>query len=166
MVRVWVSVGSNIDRERHVRAALRALRERFGRLQLSPIYESPAEGFHGDPFYNLVVGFDTDVPPERLHALLREIEGANGRTRGSEKFSARTLDIDALTYGDQVTDAGGKHLPRDEITRYAFVLKPLADVAGDQIHPELRHSFAHLWNEFRRTHAAELKEVTLLPDGV
>jgi len=165
MVRVWVSVGSNIDRERYVRAALRALRERFGRLQLSPIYESPAEGFDGDPFYNLVVGFDTDVPPERLYALLREIEDANGRARGSGKFSARTLDIDALTYGDQVTDAGGKHLPRDEITRYAFVLKPLADVAGDQLHPELRSSFAQLWNDFRRTYTGELKEVTLLPDG-
>jgi 2-amino-4-hydroxy-6-hydroxymethyldihydropteridine diphosphokinase len=165
MARVWVSVGSNIDRERHVRAALHALRERFGDLQVSPIYETPAEGFEGDPFYNLVVGFETDVPPERLHVLLREIEDANGRKRGSEKFSARTLDIDALTYGEQVTDAGGKHLPRDEITRYAFVLKPLADVAGEQLHPELRHSYAQLWNDFSRVYTGELKEVVLPPES-
>ncbi len=161
MVWVWVSVGSNIEREKHVRAALRALRDRFGELTVSPVYETPAEGFEGDPFYNLVVGFDTDVPPARLHALLRQIEDANGRQRGAEKFSSRTLDIDALTYGDQVADAGGKHLPRDEITRYAFVLKPLADVAGSECHPELRRSYAELWEAYRAAHRVELNDVVL-----
>lgn len=161
MVWVWVSIGSNIEREKHVCAALRALREQFGELTVSPVYETPAVGFEGDPFYNLVVGFDTDVAPQRLHGLLRRIEDANGRKRGAEKFSSRTLDIDALTYGNEITDAGGKHLPRDEITRYAFVLKPLADVAGEQLHPELRNSFASLWESYRQNNNSQLKEVLL-----
>ena len=160
MVRVWVSIGSNIEREKHVCAALRALRETFGELEVSPVYETPAEGFDGDPFYNLVVGFDTDLPAARLHSVLRGIEDANGRQRGAEKFSPRTLDIDALTYGDEVTDAGGKHLPREEITRYAFVLKPLADVAGGQLHPELGASYASLWERYRKSHPARLRAVS------
>jgi 2-amino-4-hydroxy-6-hydroxymethyldihydropteridine diphosphokinase len=163
MTWVWVSVGSNIERERHVRAALDALRARFGELRVSPVYESEAEGFSGDPFYNLVVGFDTRLSPEALHPVLRDIEDANGRQRGAEKFSPRTLDIDVLTYGDQVTDAGGKHLPRDEITRYAFVLKPLADVAAGQRHPELGRSFGELWAAYRRQHPVRLREVAWPP---
>ena len=148
MPQVWVSIGSNIEREKHVRAALAALRARFGELIVSPVYETPAEGFAGDPFYNLVAGFDTELTPTQLHEALREIEAANGRVRGAEKFSARTLDIDALTYGDSVTDEGGKVLPRDEILKYAFVLKPLMDVAGQQRHPELGVSYAELWARF------------------
>jgi len=161
MAWVWVSIGSNIEREKHVLAALQGLSEQFGRLRVSPVYETPAEGFDGDPFYNLVAGFETELPPEDLHGLLRRIEDANGRRRGAVKFSARTLDIDVLTYGDEITDAGGKHLPRDEITRYAFVLKPLADVAGGERHPELGQTYAELWDRYREEHPGELREVVL-----
>jgi 2-amino-4-hydroxy-6-hydroxymethyldihydropteridine diphosphokinase len=145
---VWVSIGSNIQREKNVRSAIRALRERFGELQVSPVYETPSEGFDGDPFFNLVAGFETRLTPAQLHAALRAIESENGRVRGAQKFSSRTLDIDALTYGGQVTGEGGKALPRDEILRYAFVLKPLADVAPDEVHPEEGVSYAELWRRF------------------
>ncbi len=148
MPRVWVSVGSNIDRERHIRGALRELRRLFGELVVSPIYETEAVGFVGDAFYNLVVGFDSELPPGRLHGLMRAIEERHGRERTGEKFSSRTLDLDLLTYGDVVTDDGGKPLPRDEILRYAFVLAPLADVAGDEPHPELGESYRSLWQRF------------------
>lgn len=150
MPRVWVSIGSNIDRERHIRAALRELRGAFGELVVSPVYETEAVGFRGDAFFNLVAGFDTELPPARLHALMREIEERHGRERGGEKFSARTLDLDLLTYGDAITSEGGKALPRDEILRYAFVLAPLADVAADEVHPEVGESYGALWRRFAR----------------
>lgn len=148
MPRVWVSVGSNIDRERHTRAALEELRAMFGDLVVSPLYETHAVGFEGDAFYNLVVGFDTELPPSRLHDLLREIESRNGRVRGGERLAPRTIDLDLLTYGDALTDEGGKRLPRDEILRYAFVLAPLADVAGDERHPQLDETYRSLWERF------------------
>jgi 2-amino-4-hydroxy-6-hydroxymethyldihydropteridine diphosphokinase len=150
---VWVSIGSNIERETNVCAAIAALRDRFGDLRCSPVYETPAEGFAGEPFYNLVAGFETELPPAQLHQVLREIENANGRVRGAEKFSARTLDIDVLTYGAQVGDAGGRELPRDEILKYAFVLKPLADVAPDELHPSCGRSYGQLWEAFDATGA-------------
>lgn len=148
MPRVWVSVGSNIDREACIRGGIDALRELFGELVISPVYEAEAIGFQGDAFLNLVVGFYSELPPATLHGLMRAIEARFGRERGGEKFSSRTLDLDVLTYGDLVTDEGGKQLPRDEILRYAFVLAPLADVAGDECHPQSGRRYSDLWQAF------------------
>ena len=131
-----------------LRAAVTALRKQFGELVLSPVYETPAEGFVGDPFYNLVAGLYTTRPLAELQAILRTIEEKNGRTRSGEKFSARTLDIDVLTYGGQVGGVDGKAMPCDEIVRYAFVLKPLADVAAAELHPQLGVSYQDLWQGF------------------
>lgn len=145
MPRVWISVGSNIDRERSVNSALRELHGQFGPLVVSPVYEAVAVGFDGDAFFNLVVGLDTESPPDALHAELRSIETHNGRERNQPGIASRTLDLDLLTYGLGVTQAGGKHLPRDEILRYAFVLGPLADVAPYERHPENGTTYLDLW---------------------
>lgn len=159
MPRVWLSIGSNIDREHYIRGAVRALRERFGELRLSSVYETPAEGFDGAPFYNLVAGFDTELAPEQLYPLLRDIEDSHDRDRSGPKFSARTLDIDLLTYGDRVGNCCGKALPRDEILKYAFVLGPLAEVAPDERHPETGQRYAELWARFPAARRAALRPV-------
>jgi 2-amino-4-hydroxy-6-hydroxymethyldihydropteridine diphosphokinase len=150
-VRVWLSLGSNIDREKNIRSAMAALEKAFGELVVSPIYESEAVGFDGDPFLNLVVGLDTDLPPTGIAATLRRIEQEHGRSRGAEKFVARTLDIDLLTYGQQVIRAPGVDVPRDEITRYAFVLRPLSQVAGNELHPVEGVSYQALWDAFDKS---------------
>jgi 2-amino-4-hydroxy-6-hydroxymethyldihydropteridine diphosphokinase len=143
--RCWVSLGSNRERERSIRAAVAALAERFGRLRLSPVYESAAEGFAGDPFLNLVAGFDTALGVGDLRAELRAIEAANGRERAGPRFAPRTLDLDLLTYGDQVGEIDGYRLPRDEILTYAFVLGPLADVAPRERHLCDGRTYSELW---------------------
>lgn len=148
MPRVWISIGSNIDREHHIRAALRELRDVFGTLVVSPVYETEAVGFEGDAFLNLVVGIETERRPAELHRLMREIEARNGRQRSGSKFSSRTLDLDLLTYGDEITGEGGKPLPRDEILKYAFVLAPLADVAPAERHPETGMTYRALWDAY------------------
>lgn len=145
MTRVFVSIGSNVDRERHVCAALDALARQFGPLAVSPIYETAAVGFTGSPFYNLVAGFDTDWTVAQLAAWLRELEAANGRVREAAKFSDRSLDVDLLTYGDAVGVIDGVQLPREEIGRYAFVLKPLADMVPEACLPGTRQTYAALW---------------------
>jgi len=159
MPHVWVSIGSNIEREKHIRAALHELRETFGELDVSPVYETEAVGFRGDAFLNLVAGFDTGRAPSELHRMLREIEARHGRERSGEKFAARTLDLDLLTYGDAITSDGGKSLPRDEILRYAFVLAPLADVAPEERHPELGKSYRQLWRRFEKENREGLRRL-------
>jgi 2-amino-4-hydroxy-6-hydroxymethyldihydropteridine diphosphokinase len=151
MPRVWVSLGSNIDRERCIRGAVAALRGRFGELTVSRVFESEAVDFQGQPFYNLVVGFHTQESPAALRVLFRGIEETFGRERGPNRFAPRTLDIDLLTYGDRVMREDGIELPRGEIARYAFVLRPLAEVAGDEIHPQAGRSYRAMWEGFDRS---------------
>ncbi len=148
MPRAWLSIGSNIDREHNIRGAIGSLQAIFGELVLSSIYESQAVGFDGDPFYNLVAGLETTLPADRLNAHLREIEQRHGRVRSREKFAPRTLDIDLLLYGDQIIDEGGVTVPRDEIGRYAFVLQPLAEVAGQTRDPVTGRTYQELWDAF------------------
>jgi 2-amino-4-hydroxy-6-hydroxymethyldihydropteridine diphosphokinase len=148
MARVYVSIGSNIDRERSVRAGVADLRQAFGELQLSSVYESEAVGFDGDDFFNLVAGFDTDKPVEEVATELRQIEDRHGRVRTGPRFSSRTLDIDLLLYDDLVIEKQGLSLPRDEITKNAFVLWPLAEIAPDAVHPVLKRAYGELWEAF------------------
>jgi len=144
MTRVYLSFGSNIDREHNICSGLDALARHFPQLLLSPVYESAAVGFDGEPFLNLVVAIDTELSVGELSALLRAIEADHGRTRGEKKFASRTLDIDILTYGDAVGVIDAVEVPRDEILKHAFVLKPLADIAPDEKHPLLKKSYAGL----------------------
>lgn len=148
MPRVYLSLGSNIDRESHIRDAVHELEARYGLLLVSPVYESEAVGFAGDNFFNLVVGLDTEKPVGLLAAELRAIEEAHGRDRHGPKFSARTLDIDILTYGNACGEMDGIQLPRDEILKNAFVLRPLADIAGNDRHPETIRPFAEHWEAY------------------
>lgn len=148
MARAYVSVGSNIDREQNVRGAIAALRGRYGRLIVSPVYESPPAGFHGENFYNLVVAFDTYEPARTVAAQLLAIERAHGRERRADGMHSRTLDLDLLLYGDLVMNEPGLKLPREDVARYAFVLKPLADIAPEDVHPESGKRFAEMWRRF------------------
>jgi 2-amino-4-hydroxy-6-hydroxymethyldihydropteridine diphosphokinase len=152
MTQVYVSIGSNVDRERHVRAALAALEKEFGALRVSPIYETEAVGFKGAAFYNLVAGFDTDCSVAALSAWLRALEDAHGRVRGDAKFSDRTLDVDLLVYGDASGMVDGVQLPRDETTRYAFVLKPLVDIDPALILPGESADCQTLWQQHPDVH--------------
>ena len=141
-------MGTNIDREANLRSAIRALRARFGALEISPVYESAAQGFDGDPFYNLVVAWHSDEPAATVMAALKEIERDHGRESRNDKLAPRTLDLDLLAYGDRPLESADVQLPRSDILDYAFVLRPLADLAPDARHPSLDLPYRTLWERF------------------
>jgi len=149
VAKVYVSIGSNIDRARYITAALDALADRFGILEVSSVFESEAVGFEGDAFFNLVVGFVTDLGVGSLSSALKQIESNNGRLKNAPKFCSRTLDIDILTYDDLVGKTEGVLLPRPEILENAFVLWPLAEVAALVEHPEVRTAYVELWVAYK-----------------
>jgi 2-amino-4-hydroxy-6-hydroxymethyldihydropteridine diphosphokinase len=148
MSRIYVGVGSNIDRERNIASGLLALEGRFGSLTVSSIYATPPVGFEGDDFYNLVVGFDSDDDVYVIAAALKSIESAHGRKHNEAKYSSRSLDLDLLTYDQQVVHNDRISIPREDILKYAFVLKPLAEIAPEDCHPSIRTSYRDLWAGF------------------
>ena len=145
MTAIYLSLGSNVERHKNIAAALDALAILLGELRISSVYESKSVGFDGSNFFNLVVGADTDLSIAELSETLKRIEDENGRKRSGPKFSPRTLDIDILTYGNFVGVEGGVELPRAEITKNAFVLLPLAEIAPQVLHPQLEKSYSDLW---------------------
>ncbi|MCV6588587.1 MAG: 2-amino-4-hydroxy-6-hydroxymethyldihydropteridine diphosphokinase [Marinobacterium sp.] len=151
MARIYVSIGSNQQREKHILSCLDALADQFGELTLSSVYESEAVGFDGDNFYNLVAGFDTELAPGELSRQLKAIEDANGRVRSGPRFSGRTLDIDILTWADLSGVHDGIELPREEVLTNAFVLLPLSEIAPDLLHPQAQRTCAELWQAYDRS---------------
>lgn len=148
MTAIYLSLGSNVDRHQHILAALDALNKLLGELNVSSVYESKSVGFDGSNFFNLVVGAETDLSITELSENLKRIEDDNGRKRNGPKFSPRTLDIDILTYGDFVGIESGVELPRPEITKNAFVLLPLFEIAPSVSHPHLQKTYQQLWTEY------------------
>lgn len=149
-VTVYIGIGSNIERERHITAALDALSEQFGDLRLSSVYESEAVGFDGEHFLNLVVGIRTGYSVADLSRIFKQLEADNGRRRNERKFSARTLDLDILTYDDCAGEVDGIRLPRAEILKNAFVLWPLSELAPQEVHPQAGKTYLELWQAYDR----------------
>ena len=145
MARVYVSLGSNQNREDNIRRAVLALQREFGDIELSPVYDSAAVGFDGSDFLNLVASFDSELDALAIFTTFRAIESELGRDRSLPRFASRPIDLDLLLYDDAVLDLPGLRIPRPEILEQAFVLKPLQDLAPDLVHPERGESFAVLW---------------------
>ena len=134
MVTVYIDIGSNIDREENIQSCVDQLRADFKDIIFSKAYESDAFGFDGDPFINLSAKLQTELSFDALNAYLKTLENKHARKRDNEKFIARTLDVDILMYGN-LNLQPEKDLPRKEILKFPFVLYPLAEIAGDCIHP-------------------------------
>ena len=149
MALVTLSLGSNIERDQHIRVCLDALSETFGELAISRVYESKPVGFEdGRNFYNLVVALYSDWSVGELQAWCKRLEAANGRRKDSPKFNPRTLDVDILTVGEQVGDIDGVSLPRGEILHHAFVLWPMAELLPEHRHPLDGRCYQEIWQAF------------------
>ena len=148
MALLALSLGSNIDAPNNIRKAVRALRHEFDALKCSSVYESEAIGFVGANFLNLVANIETTADLSSISRFLKLLEDRFGRNREQPRFSARTLDVDILFYGDEKTKSDEIELPKEEITQYAFVLQPLAELLPDRIHGFTGLTYADLWDEF------------------
>lgn len=148
MASIYLGIGSNIERERYITAGLDALQGLFGQLSLSSVYDSQAVGFEGQSFLNMVVALETSLAVGDLARQLRHVEVEHGRPPNASRYSPRQLDIDILTYDDQVGVIDGVDLPRGEILENAYVLCPLAELAPGVLHPGVGKTYASLWQAY------------------
>ena len=136
-VPVAIALGSNLgDRDAQLDAAERRLAILLSGAVASARYETESVG--GPPgapsFLNEVVVGTTGISPRSLLEALLAIEQAAGRDRPFVN-APRTLDLDLILYGDFVIDEPGLQVPHPRFRDRAFVLQPLAEVAGDWIDP-------------------------------
>lgn len=146
MAIAYLSLGSNIDAERNLRSAIKALRAHFGDILLSPIYQTAAVGFNGDDFLNAAVRLETSLNPIALDAWLHELEDQHGRRRDVPRFSSRPLDVDLLLYGNLILKGSANlEIPRPELVEQVFVLRPMVDIAPQCIHPVIGRTLREIW---------------------
>ncbi|MGH8224598.1 MAG: 2-amino-4-hydroxy-6-hydroxymethyldihydropteridine diphosphokinase [Gammaproteobacteria bacterium] len=144
---IYIAIGSNIEPERHVPAAITDLDAAYGPLVCSTLYRCAPVGFAGPDFINCVVRGKTDLPLAPLREHLKTMERLAGRDHSS-RSAARELDLDLLLYGEEVIESEGFIVPRPDILDYAFVLRPLAEIAPEAMHPTTGRSFAWHWAHF------------------
>ena len=143
LTRVFLGLGSNVEREKHLCAGLDALAGFLQDMNCSAVFESQPVGIRSGPFFNLVVSAKTDLPLAELSRRLKLIEADNGRYALDRK--GLPLDIDVLFYGDMEGNFDGLILPRAEILKNAFVLWPLSLIAPDKVHPGVGKTLAQMW---------------------
>ncbi len=145
---VYVAAGSNVEPERYLARALELLSAAYPALRISPAYRNRAIGFEGEDFINLVVGFTTEDPVTHVRERLQAIESQCDRPPNAPKWAPRTMDLDILLYGDLVSSEPGYLLPRPDLLKRPYMLKPLADIAPDLMHPTAHKTIGELWREF------------------
>jgi 2-amino-4-hydroxy-6-hydroxymethyldihydropteridine diphosphokinase len=163
-VPVYVAAGSNVEAARHLAFAIGELEREFGSLSVSQAYRNQAVGFDGPDFINLVVGFRTRLSVDEVIERLRGIERRCGRPADAPKWAPRTMDLDILLYGDLVADEHGRRIPRPDLLRRAYMLRPLAEIAPALRHPTTGKTLGELWAAFDRA-AHPLHKVELARDG-
>lgn len=135
-ITAYLGLGSNLgDRQANLDQALEFLGQRLRVEKISSIYDSEPVGNTVQPrFLNLVCQVTTNLPPMSLLSLAKGIENKLGRL-GGPSGAPRTMDIDILLYGDQVIETPQLVIPHPRMTRRAFVLVPLVEIAPDLVHP-------------------------------
>jgi 2-amino-4-hydroxy-6-hydroxymethyldihydropteridine diphosphokinase len=131
----YVAIGSNLDQPlRQVRAAMQALRQLPGCVSLrgSSLYRSPPwDGSDQPDYINAVAELHWRGSVGELFAELQRLEREAGRQREPDRRNqARSLDLDLLLYADLVSSETRLQLPHPRMLARAFVMRPLAELAG------------------------------------
>jgi 2-amino-4-hydroxy-6-hydroxymethyldihydropteridine diphosphokinase len=134
----YLSLGSNQGRKlNNLQGAIYEIAKSIGAIhKISSVYKTDSWGFKGDDFYNICIAVSTYLPPEELLRNILNIETKLGRKREqNNKYTNRKIDIDILLFDDEIVFSKNIIIPHPRMLERKFVLVPLAEIAGNTLHP-------------------------------
>ncbi len=147
---VYLSLGSNLgDRKKHLNKAKHELEDSVGEIiATSNIYENPPNGFEAeDDFLNICLKLKTSLSPQKLLTAIKRIEQQLGRiSNKQEGYSSRCIDIDIVLYEGVILSSEKLTIPHPHFRKRLFVLKPLNDIASNEVDPETMLTIEQLFN--------------------
>lgn len=147
---VFLSLGSNMEPQKHLETALREIQERYGLAGLSHVYETSPVGYARQPsFWNLVAAIETQEQPEPLRKWIGSLEKRQGRIRNPNANGPRTLDVDLILWKDKVQKYRRFSLPHPDVETKAFVFFPLLEIQPNLIHPQKRKALVEMAASFK-----------------
>lgn len=150
MNKVFLGLGTNLgNREENLEKALARIKETIGPVtESSSLYETEPWGFESDEqFINMVVRIDTGLNPGDLLQEILKVEFFLGRKRSEKQYASRVIDIDILLYGEKIVNEQQLKIPHPRVHERRFVLEPMCEIAGEEIHPVFGKTFARLLEE-------------------
>ena len=137
---VIVNIGSNVGQRRlNLSRAMRAIGEEFGPFELSHVVESKPWGFDStNPFLNVGMAFNSDLPPIEILHRLQDIEKLLAPSPHRDEdgnYIDRQLDIDIVAIDREVIDTAELKVPHPHLAERDFFLVPLEELAPGWTHP-------------------------------
>ncbi len=154
---LYLALGSNLgDSVQHIKAAYREIEKRIGQITArSAFYVTIAEGFESENYFlNTVCQLNTSLDPYQILAITETIERELGRTHKSHNlnYSDRVIDIDLLMYDNHIIESDRLTIPHPRMHQRDFVLRPLASIAPEVIHPVLNKNITTLQQNLKTEH--------------
>jgi 2-amino-4-hydroxy-6-hydroxymethyldihydropteridine diphosphokinase len=146
----YLSLGSNIDPERNLPAAVARL-TCFGCIRAtSSVWQTAPVGFTDQPdFLNAAVLLETHLSaPILREQAIAQIEKSLLRKRTVNKNAPRTIDIDIMLFNNDVLSISDRRIPDPEVLERPFVAIPLAEIAPDYVHPETGQTLQEIAQQF------------------
>lgn len=146
---IYLLAGSNLgDRYNNLQNAIHLIHNHIGTItEKSAIYESEAWGETDQPdFFNQIIVVDTKLSHEALLQVLQKIEKTMGKNKIG-KWRERLIDLDILYYRNRIVRTNQLTIPHPEIQNRNFVLLPMNEMAGEDLHPLLLKSHQQLLQE-------------------
>ena len=154
---IFIALGSNLgDKESNMKEALQRLAQRGVTVcKVSDFMATRPYGVTDQPaFLNAVAEIKTDNSPTELLRVLLQVEQEMGRKR-IRHWGERNIDLDLLLYDDQIINLPDLKVPHPDMQNRDFVLRPLAQIAPDTVHPVLRKTIKQLWKELQNRGRSE-----------
>jgi len=164
--KVYLSIGSNLgDKINNLQNAINLIDSEVGNVSsISKVYQTKAEGFEGDDFFNCCVSLNTSLRPIKLLNKLLEIEILKGRVRSSSKsYQSRNIDIDILFYDDEIINQDNLIIPHPRMHKRNFVIIPLLDIAKSKIHSTFNETIESISKKLSSNEITKIDKHLFLP---